>query len=397
MILGKFDTIVIVAGSIQRKNLATIRSLGKVGHQVHVISEGKFTPGARSRYCSKRIRKRSNQSYLETIEKLEYFGEKPIYLPMEEIDVYELSLNQDQLATRYGFLVAPSKSIEVAMDKSKTMELAKALNIPIPKTIYVNTFEELTMKLDEFLCTSQADDYLSKPVNGSGSKGVLYFADLEHSVSQRVKLRHYWEEYGPLIIQRRIPSDGMAIGVSMVFDKNSNLVANFTHKRLHSFPNSGGPSTDRVSIEMPELVAMSEKLLKFLNWQGVAMVEWKIDPLTEIPYLLEINPRFWGSLELAVRSGVDFPRILVDLIRLKTISYPVSQEGANRCRWVFPGEILRYITSKKELREPLHEFMDRLIADSEEFDRSDLRGTLFAMAYPISFLFKKRYFHLLRR
>jgi len=167
--------------------------------------------------------------------------------------------------------------------------------------------------------------------------------------------------------------------------------------RLHSFPNSGGPSTDRISIEMPELVDMSERLLKFLKWQGVAMVEWKIDPDTNIPYLLEINPRFWGSLELAIRSGVDFPRILADLIVSNPIDYRTVPKKNCRCRWVFPGEILRYLTSKKTNREPLRVFIHRLVRDSEEYDRTDLRGTFFAMVYPITFLFKKKYFHLLRR
>ncbi len=41
------------------------------------------------------------------------------------------------------------------------------------------------------------------------------------------------------------------------------------------------------------------------------MVEFKADARTGTPYLMEINGRFWGSLQLAIDAGVDFPAILV--------------------------------------------------------------------------------------
>lgn len=45
------------------------------------------------------------------------------------------------------------------------------------------------------------------------------------------------------------------------------------------------------------------------------MVEWKVDLRDGRPKLMEINPRFWGSLELAVRSGVNFPSLYADADR----------------------------------------------------------------------------------
>lgn len=63
----------------------------------------------------------------------------------------------------------------------------------------------------------------------------------------------------------------------------------------------------------PALVERSRRLLARLNWQGVAMVEYKIDASTGMPYLMEINGRFWGSLQLAIDAGVDFPRLLLEV------------------------------------------------------------------------------------
>jgi predicted ATP-grasp superfamily ATP-dependent carboligase len=54
------------------------------------------------------------------------------------------------------------------------------------------------------------------------------------------------------------------------------------------------------------------RLLKHFNWHGVAMVEFKLNHQGE-PFLLEVNPRFWGSINQAVQAGVDFPYLLYQL------------------------------------------------------------------------------------
>jgi len=48
------------------------------------------------------------------------------------------------------------------------------------------------------------------------------------------------------------------------------------------------------------------------SWHGIAMIEFKVAP-DGTPYLMEINTRFWGSLQLAVDAGVNFPWLLYQL------------------------------------------------------------------------------------
>jgi predicted ATP-grasp superfamily ATP-dependent carboligase len=43
------------------------------------------------------------------------------------------------------------------------------------------------------------------------------------------------------------------------------------------------------------------------------MVEFKKDQRDGRFKLMEINPRFWGSLNLAIQSGVDFPYLFYDM------------------------------------------------------------------------------------
>jgi protein-tyrosine-phosphatase len=85
------------------------------------------------------------------------------------------------------------------------------------------------------------------------------------------------------------------------------MVWNFVHERVHEVPLTGGGSTYRKSVPPDALiVSAAKRLLDALKWHGVAMVEFKRDDNGTF-HLMEINPRLWGSLALAIDAGVDFP------------------------------------------------------------------------------------------
>ena len=92
------------------------------------------------------------------------------------------------------------------------------------------------------------------------------------------------------------------------------------------------------SIEPPAgLAERSYELLRELGWRGAAMVEYKIDQKTGTPYLMEINGRFWGSLQLAIDAGVDFPRLLLDRASGRSGATPAGNQAGYRAgvrgRW----------------------------------------------------------------
>jgi predicted ATP-grasp superfamily ATP-dependent carboligase len=112
----------------------------------------------------------------------------------------------------------------------------------------------------------------------------------------------------PLLVQQRIVGRGTGI---FVLVWNGRLVAAFAHRRLREQPPSGGASVYCESIAMDDdLLTRSLALLNAFQWQGVAMVEYKREHATGVPYIMEVNARFWGSLQLAVDAGVDFPVLL---------------------------------------------------------------------------------------
>src|SRR5207253_10480950 len=101
--------------------------------------------------------------------------------------------------------------------------------------------------------------------------------------------------------------------VCCLCDDASRPVATFVQQQLHHFPLPDGPSTAQRSVRNPELVALTTELLARACWRGVAEAEFIVDRRDGTPWLIEVNPRFWGSVHLAISCGVPFPSLLFRL------------------------------------------------------------------------------------
>jgi predicted ATP-grasp superfamily ATP-dependent carboligase len=307
---------------------------------------------------------------------------------MEDASCEWLLYNAAELSSNVRFLLPDPSCFMIASDKALTAKVAEECGIPCPKFYAPENVSALRRLLD----AHQVDKFILKPRRSSGSSGIVYGRAI-----LSVDLERHWDRHGPLLFQERIPSRGTALGVSLLYDSQSRHLASFEHRRLRQYPVSGGPSTQRVSVPLSSLNSLSRRLLERLNWRGVAMLEWKVDPVTGKPLLLEINPRFWGSLALAVRAGVDFPRLYADaaLDRGTTPPAPSYQTGT-LSRWLIPGDILRYYNESSSDRESFRSFMHGIFRDSEEFDKRDLRGSLACCVCPALLVLNPKYWKYLR-
>jgi predicted ATP-grasp superfamily ATP-dependent carboligase len=189
-------------------------------------------------------------------------------------------------------------------DKGKLAKLADELDIPVPKTYIINNLNDI-----EHFVNSVDYPLVIKLKESSSSIGINYIYSPDEFI---LKYKHTIEQFNldPLnypIIQQYIR--GVGCGVSLLMN-HGEVRALFTHKRLREFPVTGGPATLRESIRHQEMESIAVKLLKHVKWHGLAMVEFKLDQYTNKPYLIEVNPRFWGSINQAIMSGVDFPYLL---------------------------------------------------------------------------------------
>ncbi|MGI8509826.1 MAG: ATP-grasp domain-containing protein, partial [Gemmatimonadaceae bacterium] len=142
-----------------------------------------------------------------------------------------------------------------------------------------------------------------------------------------------------LLFQRYQSGDGVGVEILM---RNGLPVAHFQHRRLAELPASGGVCVYGVSETAdPMLLEYAVRLLKELEWDGVAMVEFRHDRQTNETGLLEVNGRFWGSIALPVMSGVDFPSLAWQAAQGREPITPVSYRVGVQFRWT-AGALMRF-------------------------------------------------------
>jgi predicted ATP-grasp superfamily ATP-dependent carboligase len=163
------------------------------------------------------------------------------------------------------------------------------------------------------------------------SAGVMYAAnqgELSRLYETKPELRY------PSLIQELIVGEGT--GLFTLFDHDRHL-ALFSHRRLLEKPPLGGVSVLSESVSLDdEMVDAAGKLLSEVQWPGIAMVEFKRDIRDGRAKLMEINGRFWGSLQLAVSSGVDFPALCLDYhLGSKPASLLSDFTVGHRLKWFY--------------------------------------------------------------
>jgi predicted ATP-grasp superfamily ATP-dependent carboligase len=318
-----------------RSTLSIVRSLGKRGLDVIVGSEREKSLTFYSKYCSKKIiyppPSTEKSKFVEFM--LSFVKENSIdfLVPTSDLTIYPISEKLDEF-NHYTKVACPEKGIfDKAYDKAETLKIAKKLNIHIPKTYFVNKLDELEDLSEQLQYPIVIKPRISR--YWKDDQMIHGFRKFVHSKSEFVDTYFNLHSQIPFpLVQEFIDGEGYGI---FVLTRQGEPLAIFAHKRLREVPLSGGVSTLREAIEPnPLMKEWTIKLLKNIKWDYVAMVEFKLDKKDNTPKLMEINGRFWGSLELAVSSGVDFPYLLYQANFCDTVDPVFNFNIGHKCRWL---------------------------------------------------------------
>jgi len=320
---------VLVTFGKHPKTLAVVRSIGRSGRKVTVVDDTRFSLSSFSRYCDDFVKTESpTDEPKEFLEKLERVIEERgigLVIPMDDRELDLLQLEPNRVGSLCAIATPGRESYGIARDKLLTTRLAKSLDVEIPKSCLVRDGESV-----ESILNVTGLPAILKPRKGSGSRGLLF---IESERGLQVALSSI-DKSGEMLAQEFIPS-AEGIGVSLLM-KEGLVRASFTHKRIIEFPEAGGPSLVRVSTHNSIAESAAERLLKNLKWNGVAMVEFRLDSRTGKPVLMEINPRFWGSLPLAIACGVDFPKLLCDMYEFGDVAPSRAYQDGIGCVNILP-------------------------------------------------------------
>jgi predicted ATP-grasp superfamily ATP-dependent carboligase len=216
-----------------------------------------------------------------------------------------------------------------ASDKNTIRELAASLGVPTPRTTLFNTAEGGVTPDVEMPCVVKPARPIVRTARGWAKTAVVLVHSREELVAT---LDAHPEWYSPALIQEVIFGEGL--GVFALCEHGAPRIR-FAHRRLREKPPWGGVSVLRESAALEQEAAeYASRLLSALGWHGVAMVEFKRDLVTRVPYLMEVNARFWGSLQLAVDAGVNFPLEAVRLWLGKPVGSQPEYRVGVRSRWL---------------------------------------------------------------
>jgi predicted ATP-grasp superfamily ATP-dependent carboligase len=228
-----------------------------------------------------------------------------VLIPSHERTILPISRHLCELTKTLRVPVPNYQILEVALDKGKTLKVAQRLGIPTPRTYFISSHRELEQVSERL--TYPVVIKLREEVLNPPPRHVYAYSPGDLAVKY-VKM----SEKGKYpLIQELIKGTGF--GFFTLFDEDSEPLAIFCHRRIREYPITGGESTYCESVYEPRLIEYGIKLLKEIKWYGIAMVEFKKDWQDGEYKLMEINPRFWGSLPLASVSGVDFPYLLYQM------------------------------------------------------------------------------------
>ncbi len=340
------DTSILISDVDRRKALPVVRSLGRAGVRVVGLSSTSWPIAGLSRYCGETLRCPDYRTapgefcdfLQETLERIR----PTVFLPLEDV-LIELCLANPERWQPYTEALLPGPEVmEASYDKWRTMQLADRVGVPTPRSHCPDSEAEV-----EQLAATWRGGAVIKPRKTSGSRGMLFIDEPGQMVAA---WRQVSRQFPQPVIQERIAADGEGLGVFVLIDARGELKALFGHKRLREFPVQGGPSTMRMSHRDEGLVDQSLRLLREVNFRGVAMVEFKFDPTRGEAVLMEINPRFWGSMGLAVASGVDFP-LLYHMSAAGMDPEPVLEYRPDIYgRWLLPGDLMHFIENPNRMR-----------------------------------------------
>jgi predicted ATP-grasp superfamily ATP-dependent carboligase len=342
---------ILVTDASERSSLSIIRSLGKRGLNVVASDFIKFSAGALSKYSRNNVIYPPPQNNIEKF--LRFFrahlknNNYDLVIPAGEFTSLLLSKNKEVFEKYATIAIEDYDTFLKSYDKYITMKIAKKLNVPFPRTFAVNDVYDL-----KNIACSANFPLVIKPRSKSVIVGNRIFTfkitEKNYIESGRDLIdrytaisRQFRRNYMPLIQEYAV---GEEYGAEFLFDEDSPK-AFFVHKRLRTYPVTGGASTLREGVVNRNLIRLGSKLLKGMKWHGAAMVEFKLDPATKRAKLIEVNGRFWGSLPLAISSGVDFPYLCCKLMQNENFKSVKNYKTGIRQRWLIPGDLMWLFSS----------------------------------------------------
>src|SRR3989454_473918 len=275
---------------------------------MHVSAENQRCFAFHSIYASGKVKQpphADHEQFISWLRALDARFHYALLIPATELSLLVFRALPQADPLRLKAVLPSDDALDVTLDKHRTWCLASRLGIPVPSSVTIRSLDEVP--------PAERFPVVLKPIRSKvriGTTLASASAAIIGDDTARMEFLRTWLQHVP--IQQQDYIEGCGIGVEFLYGSGVQLW-HFAHERIHEFPLTGGGSSYRRSIRPPdELLAAGKQLLDILQWHGVAMVEFKVRNDGTF-YLMEVNPRLWGSLALPIDVGVNFPLALLQI------------------------------------------------------------------------------------
>jgi protein-tyrosine-phosphatase/predicted ATP-grasp superfamily ATP-dependent carboligase len=294
----------LVLGSDNGSFLSVVRSLGRRGIEVHIGWCPADAPAARSRYVHRSHRLPSpsgSHDWAQAFAELMARERFDLVLPTNDPTLMPLQLARKLLEPHGRLYLLNDRAFEITFDKVKTRQLAQYHGVPVAPGQVVGTVDEIDAALRgrryPLIIRPQASFSIDALERRNSVARAYHQTAARDAIVERL-------QSGLVLLEENV--NGIGWGVE-VLAADGEVLLSQQHERLHEPLHGGGSSYRRTVSRNPEFMSAVTTMVRDLNYTGVAMFEFKGDPLARNWVLIEINGRFWGSLPLSLAAGIDFP------------------------------------------------------------------------------------------
>ena len=296
---------VLILGLTNKTGLAVARNLSKFGCLVDAI----YINDVAARHS-----KYVNNSYffgdpeldvnaftenlLKHLSDNEYDGLIPIHDAALEICRYK----KQEIAEKVKIAgLNEDSSYKYSINKHEMLTIGEKNGLTIPKSNLIDTL----ISFQKIEPTTFNFPIVAKPVSSAAIRNNKLYAYSVKICENYEELTNFIRENVNsvnILIQEFVK--GYGIGYNFI-SKNGEIQNEYIHRRINE---NNGVSSLRESLTTDNynLKTKVTKIVEEMNWNGVGMVEFMIKP-DGSPVLMEFNGRFFGSVELSARSGINLP------------------------------------------------------------------------------------------
>jgi D-aspartate ligase len=331
--MTRLDSVPCVVVGGRLNGLGVLRSLRAGRMPLVVVDSAWWAPAMWSRSCRKVRSHRLDGAPLVQclVNVANCFDSKPVLLLTDEMAVYTVSEQRDELLSFYRFSLPAPGTVRVLTEKHLFHQLAEAHGFPVPRAMVVESGTELTALRElRFPVIIKITD---KRIVHSGR--VPSVVRVETYLSAREIARRLVGIANRLIVQEEIPGPDSNICFCLFYRAGRGRpITMFTGRKIRCRPSRTGSTS--ICIAAPEvsteLEALTERLIDEVGFFGIGSIEYKWHPEEKRFLIVEptVGRTDWQE-EIATLCGTNIP--LAAYCNEAGLSLNPAASGARQVAW----------------------------------------------------------------